>query len=120
MRARGSAALSCAAARRDLVAVLTPTEAAAAMAIVPFNMSRRLSSVDVMACPSLFGLMALTPAGPSTSLSPPLVAGRIALLEEQSQDGDRPSRPPLAARCPFRMSCASALPLGAPGFSPAS
>ena len=55
--------LSCASARRHLVVVATPTEAAAARATVPFNMSRRLSSVDVMACSSLFGLLVLTPAG---------------------------------------------------------
>jgi hypothetical protein len=68
MRARGGAALSCASARRDLVAVSTPTDAAAARATIPFNMSRRLSGVDVMACSSLFGLLVLAPAGPSTSL----------------------------------------------------
>ena len=38
--------------RRNLVVVLMPTEAAVARAAVPF-LSRRLSSVDVMACSSL-------------------------------------------------------------------
>src|SRR5262245_22233816 len=69
MRARGSAVLSCASTRRHLVVVATPTEAAAARATVPFNTSRRLSGVDVIAYSSLFGLLVLMPVGPSTVLS---------------------------------------------------
>ena len=49
----------------------TPTEAAA-RATVPFNTSRRLNGVDVMACSSLFGLLVLTPTG-GRQLPPTLV-----------------------------------------------
>ena len=57
MRARGSAALSCAATRRGRVTLPMLTDAAAATASVPFNMSRRLSSIDVILYSSLFGLL---------------------------------------------------------------